>query len=115
MTLTGKTLLSVAALVALAGPAAAADRLPDTAYLQATRCQALATASGADASALAATLKAQRGGRDAYINDRARSISRETPREFSRAGAAQRDRMSAELNGVCASYLASSAELAVRR
>lgn len=110
----GTTVLVAATLVALAGPAAASDRLTDTAYLQATRCQALATAAGVDASALAATLKAQRGGRDTYINDRARTISRDTSRQYSRAGAAQRERMTAELSGACGGYL-SPPEMAASR
>lgn len=116
MTSPTKLFMIAALLAAASTPALAANqRLTDTAYLQAVRCKALAQTQGADTTAIAAMLKAQKGGRDSYIGERAKSMTREAEREAGRAGEYERGRLTAEVNGVCAAYLTPTADMASRR
>lgn len=117
MTATTKIFLTVAALsVAVSAPAfAAQQRLTDSAYLQAVRCQALAESQGADVTAISAMLKAQKGGRDNFIRERAKSVARDAEREAGNAGDYRQSRIAGELSGVCAAYMNPTAEMASRR
>lgn len=97
------SMTALTAAAAIAGSAAAAERLTDAQYLHANRCRGLAAAtSSASADDLAAAVKAADRGRMPNMVERGEEA-------FSRAKrAAKREdksRIEAELNGACMTYL----------
>jgi hypothetical protein len=90
-------LACAAATTATAGP----GRLSDTEYLQAARCSGLAASQAMDTSAYDAILKAQRVGRDGYIQDKADATRSDAKRQAARAGSERKPMLLAELDGAC--------------
>ena len=92
---------ALAATVASAQP----GRLSDVAYMQAARCAGLAsshTLGSADAASLRALLESQSGGRDPFVLNKADDLQSAAKREADRADDYAKARLSAELNGMCA-------------
>ena len=105
--------LVTAALACLgAGQVSAAERLSDTAYLAAMRCQGLAEARQMDVSMLETTLKSQKRGRDAYIGDRAKRALQDAERDGRSENLTRKARVDAELAGMCHAYLGQGSALA---
>jgi hypothetical protein len=98
-------------LSAAAGSTFAATPASDLDYLKASRCRGIATAVGADASALQAYLKAEGGSRAPYIQTRAEDEFDRARREARGEG---RARLAAELAGPCVAYQGQARTLAAR-
>ena len=111
MRIPGSMLLAATLMTAAgvaAAPASAAERLTDVAYMTASRCAGLAEAGQVDVTAVKALLDAQRGARDLYIQDKGEEMRQDAVRESHRAKGGAKQRIAAELDGVCKSYLAGS-------
>jgi hypothetical protein len=103
---------AIAACAAVA-PALAAqpNHLSDVQFVQANRCLGLMTSKAIgtpDSAALALVLKSQNGGRIGYIYDRADQARDEARRQADHAGQ-DNARLIAERDGVCRSFIGSSA------
>jgi hypothetical protein len=84
------------ALTVAGASSAATTRVSDAQYLQLARCAGLVEGSGADASAIEATLRDNRSRREDYIRARARSNRTDAAADFRRASGAERERLEAE-------------------
>ena len=92
---------ALGATAAMAQP----GRLSDAAYMQAARCAGLASSANLgppDGAALKALLRAQSGGRDPYVLEKSDTLQREAKHQADRAGGYEKDKLSAELGGLCA-------------
>lgn len=101
--------IAIAAMgFAVAGSAVAAERISDVEYLKANRCKGLATSLGspAEAVALDAFVKSARGGRSAFVAERADAEFDRAKREARNQG--RKDQLSAELTGACQAYTAAA-------
>ena len=99
------TLVGMGALAATAA-AAQPGHLSDVAYMKAARCAGLASSSklgSADGAALTSLVKSQAWGRDPYVLDKADDLQSKAKREADHADEFSKPRLSAELNGACAS------------
>jgi hypothetical protein len=98
-------ILLVAAGLASAGAASAATSSikTDLDYLKASRCRGLAAGVGSDTTGIDATLKAEGRSRAPYILSRAQDEMDRAKRQTKNANL--KDRLTAELNGVCTAYL----------
>lgn len=97
------SMTAFAAVAAIAGSAAAAERLTDAQYLHANRCRGLAVAtSAANADELGAAVKAADRGRMPTVIDRGEEAFVRAKRAAKRE---DRSRVEAELNGACMAYL----------
>ena len=97
-------LIITSALVATAA-SAQPGRLSDVAYMQAARCAGLAssaTLGSADAGSLKALVQSQSWGREPYVLDKADEMQSKAKREADHADDYAKARLSAELNGMCA-------------
>jgi len=103
-----------AAGLLVAGQAAAAGRISDVDYLRASRCRGLADSlpGVVDSAAMTAFVKSAGATRDSYIGQRA-SEEYDRARRDAR-NAERKDRLTAELAGPCAAFLAKPADLARR-
>ena len=108
---TAAAVLTALSLASAATAAAAAPQVSDTAYLQAARCNGLATGLGLDASALKAFMKTQSAGRSPLTSDRADDEFAKAKRE---AHGDAKDRLTAEYNSTCTAYMGPSKAVAVR-
>jgi len=97
----------VAASMASAGAASAATSSikTDVDYLRASRCRGLAAGVGADTAGIDAALKAESRNRPAVIQSRGED---EMDRGKRDARKANKDNVTAELNGPCAAYMGSA-------
>jgi hypothetical protein len=96
------TVVAIALACAAATTASAqTGRISDTEYLQVARCSGLAAAQSLDTSAYDTVLKAQRIGRDGFIQDKAVATKNATKRMAMKAGAERKPVLMAELDGAC--------------
>ena len=104
-----KTLaISLVVAASLAGGAVAADRVPDTQFLKASRCAGLMKSSNlgaSDGAALDAFLKEQQRRRPAAILDMADRDQKNARFEANRAKGEAKTRLIAEREGVCRGFL----------
>lgn len=90
--------------VAIAGSAAASNRVTDLDYLKANRCKGLSVGMGtADATGLDAFIKAEGRSRDPIILARANEERERAQRQARDAN--MKDKLSAELAGPCTAYM----------
>jgi hypothetical protein len=101
------TALFIASLAAVSAPAMAGDRVSDSDYLKAARCQGIAAKlGGPDTSGIDAFVRTQGERRDVRLRNQARTARADAERE---AGAeAKRARLTAELNGRCAAFMSTT-------
>ena len=107
------TLVSAAAM-AVSNPVGAAERLSDVDFMNASRCAGLAEGFKIENTSLKALLEDQRGWREGFIQEKADEMRQEAAGQVRRANAAGKQRISAELNGACKTYLGSSPTVAAR-
>jgi hypothetical protein len=104
-----RTLIAIAALAAATTSTAFAqpsDRLSDVDYMQAARCAGIASAEGSiDVASVNALLKTQGRGRAAYISDKADEMRSDAARSAKRANGYAKEKLNAELGGVCKRFL----------
>lgn len=103
-----KVIGAICVVATLASATAASARMTDREYMQAARCRALAastTLGAVDTTAIDQRLREESHGRDPYIADRADSIRRTAERDASRANDNLKERLLAERNTTCRSYL----------
>jgi hypothetical protein len=97
--------LTVAAVSASAAVAVASTpRLSDVQFIAANRCIGIESTkqfASPDADALRQLLKAQPGGRDGYIYDKADQAREDGERDASRGSADVNARLAAERDGIC--------------
>lgn len=100
---------ALAAVTLVAGSASAAENMTDLQYLKANRCKGLATTLNtvADPAAIEAFIKADRGARMPFIQDRAVAEFQRARREAK--GEDRKDRLTAELSGPCQAFMATGA------
>jgi hypothetical protein len=98
------TLVAAAAIAAVT-PVGAAERLSDVAFMNASRCAGLAEGAKIDSASIKAFLEAQRGSRDSYIQDKAEEMRDDAAREARHAGGTSSQRIAAELDGACKTYV----------
>ena len=98
-----------AAVTLAAGSASAAENMTDLQYLKANRCKGLATtlSTVADPAAIDAFIKADRGARMPFIQERATNEFQRARREAK--GEDRKDRLTAELTGACQAFMATGA------
>jgi hypothetical protein len=102
-----KGFIIVASLAASSAALAAPAHLSDGQYLSAVRCRALIASPAlgkGDTSAVDAMLKAESGGRNSVVFDRAEEVRGEAVRAAGRAGPDERGRLIAERNGACQAF-----------
>lgn len=100
--------LSLTVAASLAGGAVAADRLPDAQFLKASRCAGLmksANLGAPDGAAIDAYLKEQQRRRPSAILDMAERDQKNARFEGNRAKGSSRERLIAEREGVCRTFL----------
>ena len=101
------TALFIASLAAVSAPASAGDRLSDADYLRAARCQGIAAKlGGPDTGGIDALVRTQGERRDARLRNQARAARADAEREA--AADARRARLTAELNGRCATFMSTT-------
>ncbi len=102
-------ILALAAVTLAAGSAAATESMTDLQYLKANRCKGLATTLNtvADPAAIEAFIKADRGARMPFIQERATNEFQRARREAK--GEDRKDRLTAELTGACQAFMATGA------
>jgi hypothetical protein len=106
------TAVTLAALgLVSAATAAAAAPVSDVDYLRASRCRGIAAGIGADSTAIDAYLKGAGQSRSTIIIDRGKEEFAKAKREGRGEGKA---RLSAELSGACAAYVAKPQAVATR-
>ena len=100
-------LLTAATVVA--SSASATESMTDLQYLKANRCKGLATtlSTVADPAAIEAFIKADRGARMPFIQDRATSEFQRAKREAK--GEDRKERLTAELTGPCQALMSTGA------
>jgi len=120
-TLAAACVASIAPL-ALAAPVSpgreSLDRVSDVQFIEANRCLGLMSSKalgGPDTSALQRFIKAQSWGRDGYVYDRADQARDDATREAGRGGADRRAKLTAEVDGVCQTYLADTSTASAAR
>ncbi|MDD3837457.1 MAG: hypothetical protein WCY15_07230 [Phenylobacterium sp.] len=97
--------IAAAATLAAWGTAASA-RVSDTDFIRASRCHALASASGsAHAAALASVTKAESRGRADTVVRMADKAAAKAANEARSDSAEKRAKVAAELDGVCQAFL----------
>jgi hypothetical protein len=113
------TLVAAASLLSLTAGLASAStssaRMSDAQYIQADRCQALATASTlgvTDVHAYDALIRQQERGRTEMAYDRATQAHDDAARQARVAGPYQKAQLAAERDGPCRAMLATNASLA---
>lgn len=108
-------IIALAALNFLAaGSAVASGRVTDVDYMRAARCKGIATGMGqTDTASLDAFLKAEGRSRDPVILDRAAEEMVRAKRETRDLN--MKDRLTAELSGVCTAYINTGGSTAVAR
>ncbi len=90
--------------LAVAGSAAASDRLSDVDYLKANRCRGLAAGfGGADTTSLDALIKTEGRSRLDIVYARGQQEMERGKRDASKTDG--KDRFSAELNGYCTAFM----------
>ena len=92
------------ACVGLAGAAAAAARLTDTQYVQAARCQALASATslgGSSPNAFDTLMRDQERGRTEMAYDAAQDAKQNAAHQARVAGTYEKTQLTAERDGPC--------------
>ena len=96
----------LAAVTLAASSASATENMTDLQYLRANRCKGLATTLGtvADPAAIDAFIKADRGARMPFIQDRAINEFQRAKREA--RGEDRKERLTAELTGACRAFMA---------
>jgi hypothetical protein len=103
------TALAAACVAAIAPLAfAAPERVSDVQFIEANRCLGLMsskTLGGTDTTALQRFIKSQSWGRDSYIYDQADQAKDDATREASRGGADRHAKLTAEVGGVCQTYV----------
>lgn len=107
---------ALAAAIAPLAFAAPEARVSDVQFIEANRCLGLMSskALGAgDPSALRRFIKAQSWGRDGFVYDRADQARDDATREANRGGADRHARLTAELGGVCKTYVADTSTASV--
>jgi hypothetical protein len=85
------------------------ERVSDVQFIEANRCLGLMSSKafgGADTSALQHFIKVQSWGRDSYVYDRADQARDDANREAGRGGTDRRAKLTAEVGGVCQTYVA---------
>ncbi|HSZ53020.1 MAG TPA: hypothetical protein VK801_15745 [Caulobacteraceae bacterium] len=90
--------------VGLAGAAAAGSRLTDTQYVQAARCQALASAAslgGSSPTPFDSLVRDQERGRAEVAYEAAQTAKENAAHEAREAGAYEKSRLTAERDGPC--------------
>jgi hypothetical protein len=109
-----KGLLVAAAFCAASGVAAAAPaRLNDVQFIAANRCLGLVsskTLGTGDAAALKAYVDQQSRSRDSMAWDRADEARQDATQEANRASGETKERLTAERDGPCKAYVASTSE-----
>ena len=107
-----REMIVAASLAAATVTVAAPAHVTDVQYLEANRCRALIASTalgGGDTKAIDAFLRAQRGGRDAYISDKADQTQDETAREARRATGDRKTMLIAERDQTCLAFTTPSA------
>jgi hypothetical protein len=100
MTMKTTAILLVTLGLAVAGAAAAADRMTDVDYLKANRCRGIAEGLGAgDAASLDSLIKAEGRSRVEIVYAKGQQELARGKKEAS--GADSKERLTAELNGPC--------------
>jgi hypothetical protein len=102
-----KLALIAVATAAAAAPAFAGTRLTDTQFIQAGRCQGLISSQAlgpADAAAINAFMKSERGAHPQVIIDKADEARRDAERSAKRAGDERRTTLIAERDGACQAF-----------
>ena len=101
--------LALAAVTLAAGSASATESMTDLQYLKANRCKGLATtlSAVADPAAIAAFIKADRGARMPFIQERAANEFQRAKREAK--GEDRKERLTAELTGPCQALMTTGA------
>ena len=97
--------LMMTAALGVTAAAAQPGRLSDVAYIQAARCAGLASSGKlgpADPGALISLLKAQSGGREVYVLEKASSMQDDAKRQANHADGYNKEKLAAELSGACA-------------
>ena len=104
--------IALAAAALAAGSATAADRVTDVEFLKANRCKGLATSitGVVDPASLDSFIKAERGSRAMYINERATEEFNKARKEGKSAD--RRERLTAELTGPCQAFLSGGSSMA---
>ena len=100
--------------LAVAGAAAASDRLSDVDYLKANRCRGLAAGFGiSDTASLDALIKTEGRTRLDYIYAKGQEELDRGKRDAAKTDA--KERFSAELNGACTAFLGGGKQSASAR
>ena len=100
-------LIILAAAAAAATSAMAQPKVPDSQYLQASRCAGLAASAnlgGGDAASFDGWLKANGEGRSTFVTDRADQMRATAKIQGNRAKGLEKDHLASELGGACATY-----------
>lgn len=99
-------------VVAISGPASAANRASDVDYMRANRCKGLAAGlpGVVDSQALDAFIKAERGARVPYVLDRGAEEQARAKKEARSED--RRERLTAELAGACQAFVGPASSVA---